>query len=163
MTHADSERDQGTTGAREDDGPAPARRGRRERGWALPAAPGEGGGIPLVEDDLLVRRAIEGIVLTRPGERLMLPRFGCRAHELLFRPLTPAVLDAIAFRVEDAVRRFEDRIVPTQVRARRDPQHPGAVWVDLQYRTKRGGRTGLVELRLGPDAPSAGGGGGRRP
>ena len=72
------------------------------------------------------------ILGTKPGERQMLPQFGCRIHELLFAPDTKATSSAIAHHVEEALRRWEKRIEVEKVDAKIESQ--GAVRVTVDYR-----------------------------
>ena len=42
-----------------------------------------------------IRNAVTQLLLTEPGERLMLPRFGCRLRRYLFQPLDEATFEGI--------------------------------------------------------------------
>lgn len=46
------------------------------------------------------------LILTRRGERVHQPEFGCRIHEYLFEPMTPENIDGIRTSVSDAVDRW---------------------------------------------------------
>ena len=63
------------------------------RGWSFPFTidPARGG-VALSEFEENIRQNITIILGTRPGERQMLPQFGCRIHELLFAPVSSFVL-----------------------------------------------------------------------
>ena len=56
------------------------------RGLAFPFQVNQRGEIALVTGQRDVEQSIRIILETAPGERVMRPEFGCRAHELLFAP-----------------------------------------------------------------------------
>ena len=69
------------------------------RGWAFPFHfDPAGGGVALSEFEENIRQNITIIIGTRPGERQMLPEFGCRIHELLFSPSTASTAHQAARR-----------------------------------------------------------------
>ena len=102
-----------------------------------------GGGVALSEYEENIRQNITIIIGTRPGERQMLPEFGCRIHELLFSPSTASTAHQAARFVTDALARWEPRIEVMEVNSRPDPS--GAIRIELVYRIIS---TGAVE-RLG--------------
>jgi len=103
------------------------------RGWAFPFRfdPARGS-VGLSEYEENIRQNITIILGTRPGERQMLPQFGCRIHELLFAPDTRATSSAIAHHVDEALRRWERRIEVQKVDASIEAQ--GAVKVTVEYK-----------------------------
>jgi phage baseplate assembly protein W len=102
------------------------------RGWAFPFGfDSATGGIATSAGEENIRQCISIILSTRPGERQMLPEFGCRLHDLLFAPNTRATAALIAHHVRDALARYEPRIEVVHVGA--EPQQTGAVHVDVEY------------------------------
>ena len=102
------------------------------RGWAFPFRfDAARGGVGLSEYEENIRQNITIILGTRPGERQMLPQFGCRIHELLFAPDTRATSSAVAHHVEEALRRWERRIEVRKVDAKVEAQ--GAIRVNVEY------------------------------
>lgn len=102
------------------------------RGWAFPFRfDAARGGVGLSEYEENIRQNITIILGTRPGERQMLPQFGCRIHELLFAPDTRATSSAVAHHVEEALRRWERRIEVQKVDAKVEAQ--GAIRVNVEY------------------------------
>jgi phage baseplate assembly protein W len=87
-----------------------------------------------------IRQNITIIIGTRPGERQMLPDFGCRIHDLLFAPNTGATAHIAARHVDQALRRWERRIEVQKVDARADPS--GAIRVEVVYKIVS---TGAIE------------------
>ena len=102
------------------------------RGWAFPFRfDAARGGVGLSEYEENIRQNITIILGTRPGERQMLPQFGCRIHELLFAPDTRATSSAVAHHVEESLRRWERRIEVRKVDAKVEAQ--GAIRVNVEY------------------------------
>jgi phage baseplate assembly protein W len=105
------------------------------RGWSFPfrfdAASGQ---VQLSEFEENIRQCITIILATRPGERQMLPNFGCKVHELLFAPNTDATSIIAASHVKDALGRWEPRIEVQSVDA--SPDAAGALRLEVMYRIR---------------------------
>lgn len=103
------------------------------RGWAFPFQfdPARGS-VGMSDQEENIRQTITIIIGTRPGERQMLPDFGCRIHELLFTPHTRATASVIAHHVTEALRRWEKRIEVLKVDSW--PEAGGAVRVQVEYK-----------------------------
>ena len=103
------------------------------RGWAFPFRfDAASGGVALSEYEENIRQSVTIILGTRPGERLTLPEFGCRIHEMLFAPNTRATAAMVAYHVEQALKRWEPRIEVTGIQAR--PGNAGELKVEVDYR-----------------------------
>lgn len=90
------------------------------------------GRVTYVRGDELVRQSIETILDTEPGERLMLPTFGCGLRRYLMAPNTSATRTAIAEDIEAALSRWEPRIRVTNV-AVTAGEDPALVWIEIAY------------------------------
>ncbi len=102
------------------------------RGWSFPFKfDGATGAVSYTEFEENIRQSMSLILATRPGERQMLPEFGCRAHELMFAPNNPATASQIASHVEVALNRWEPRIEINSVKAISEPS--GSVRVVVDY------------------------------
>jgi hypothetical protein len=106
------------------------------RGLAFPFQVNPRGEIALVAAERDIEQSIRIILGTRPGERVMRPAFGCRAHELLFAPRDSATEGLMAEYVEQALGRWEPRIEVQNVDVSSDPQQDGALLVEIDYRIK---------------------------
>jgi phage baseplate assembly protein W len=103
------------------------------RGWAFPFQfDSATGGAAYSEFEENIRQNITIILGTKPGERQMLPQFGCRIHELLFAPNTRATSAMVAHHVAEALRRWEKRIEVLKVDATGD--EAGTVKVAVDYK-----------------------------
>ena len=79
------------------------------RGWAFPVRP-QAGRLLYASDAEDVRQAIRIILETAPGERVVLPDFGCRINELLFAAGNAATRSLAELYVRQALDRWEPRI-----------------------------------------------------
>ena len=105
------------------------------RGWKFPFQFDRAtGGVAYSEYEQNIKESITVILGTKPGERQMLPEFGCRMHELMFSANTQATANSVAAYVKEALVRWEPRIEVTQVQAWPDPQ--GAMQVQVHYKIR---------------------------
>lgn len=103
------------------------------RGWSFPFRfDSASGAVGLSEFEENIRQCITIILATRPGERQMLPAFGCRIHELLFAPNTTTTGLIAEGHVRDALERWEPRVEVERVNAA--PDATGALRVEVLYR-----------------------------
>jgi hypothetical protein len=111
------------------------------RGFAFPFHfDPAGGGVALSEYEENIRQNVSIILGTQPGERQMMPHFGCRVHELLFAPNNGYAGQLAAQYVEEALTQWEPRIKVEQVNAVSDPT--GSIRLQVEYRIVS---TGAVE------------------
>ena len=102
------------------------------KGWAFPFGfDRASGGVKTSTGEENIKQCISVILSTRPGERQMLPEFGCRLHEVLFSPNTRATSALIAHHVKTALVRWEPRIEVIDVLA--EAEQNGSVNVDVHY------------------------------
>ena len=85
------------------------------QGWAFPVAVDPRGRVAMARHGQDIEQAMQMILLTPLGQRLMRPTFGCRIHELMFAPndLSTATL-ACAY-VHEALVMWEPRIQVLEV------------------------------------------------
>ncbi len=103
-------------------------------GWASPVAVDENtGDIRLSRHENDVEEAIVTILKTAPGERLMRPDFGCGIHDYVFAPDNAQTAGMIRFHVEQALGRWEPRIVNLSVRVSSDRARPGVLLIHIAY------------------------------
>jgi len=106
------------------------------QGLAFPLQINPKGEIALARGERDIVQAIHIILGTAPGERVMRPEFGCRAHELLFAPCSAATKALLVEYVEQALGRWEPRIEVHDVVVSDDMRSDGALLVDIRYRVK---------------------------
>lgn len=102
------------------------------RGWAFPVTV-EGGAVRFAVDEDDIRQAILLILQTAPGERVMLPSFGCRINELVFAAGNAASLSLAQLYVRQALEQWEPRIEQIAVTAVIDTSQPQCMVVTVSY------------------------------
>ena len=105
-------------------------------GWAFPVRPVNGRlGYARYEED--VEQAIEIILRTAPGERVMKPAFGAGLREFVFAGNGPVTHR----RVEEAVRRAlvdqEARITVERIQVRAGDGDPNLMEIEIDYVIRR--------------------------
>lgn len=102
-------------------------------GLRLPLSPpATGGPMPRVAGMDRIRQSIETVLATEPGERVMMPEFGCGLRRFLMTPNTVATRTAIQEEVTEALTLWEPRIRLTRVNVT-PGDVPTLVWVDVAY------------------------------
>ncbi len=80
-----------------------------------------------------VRQALWVLLSTVPGERVMLPTFGCALWRMVFRSLTTTTITEIRAAVAKSVLEYEPRIDLEDVQVQADPTREGLVTITLAY------------------------------
>jgi phage baseplate assembly protein W len=103
-------------------------------GWAFPIAVDDAGTIALADGWRDVEQAIEIILSTGPGERVMRPEFGCAVHEYVFDGINPEMMGRVDRAVRAALDRWEPRIEVEAVDF--TPRGEEVLVIDVTYRLK---------------------------
>jgi len=106
------------------------------RGLAFPLRTNARGELALATPERDIQEAIRIILGTRPGERVMRPDFGCRAHELLFEPMDAGTETLMQQYVAEALDMWEPRIDVLGVNVYVDREVDGALWTEIYYLIK---------------------------
>jgi phage baseplate assembly protein W len=108
------------------------------KGWAFPPQPDGRGGIALAAGASEIDQAIEVILGTGPGQRVMRPDFGCKIHDLAFAPINANTLGLVQRYVEEAVAWWEPRVELLEVEVQTDPslRAVGKLIITLRYRVR---------------------------
>lgn len=119
------------------------------RGWQFPFQVNPAtGGVAMSEYESNIRDCMSLIIGTRPGERQMLPEFGCRINEMLFAPNTADTAGAVAHAVREALNRWEPRIEVLSVDAW--PDQTGSIRVQVNYTIRSTGSEQELNMMLNP-------------
>jgi phage baseplate assembly protein W len=102
------------------------------RGWAFPVRV-QGSSVLFAADDEDIRQAILLILQTAPGERVMLPTFGCRINELVFAAGNASSLSLAQLYVREALEQWEPRIQVAGVAASIDAAQPDCMLISVDY------------------------------
>jgi uncharacterized protein len=102
-------------------------------GWSFPVKPDPvSGRLRFAVHDECVEQAIQLILLTARGERVMLPQFGAGLRRWVFEPNTPATHRAIEHEVRTALIDWEPRIDLRRVEVAAG-EEPNLLLVELDY------------------------------
>ena len=85
-----------------------------------------------VKDKAAIVQAIQGILLTRKGERPFQPELGCDVQNMLFEPLDYASAGSIKQEIRETIDRYEPRINVTRLVCNPDFDNNGYD-VEMQY------------------------------
>jgi phage baseplate assembly protein W len=64
------------------------------------------GAVATVDEDQHIRQRLEQILFTSPGERVMVPDFGCGARDLIFEANGPVLAAATEFKIAKALQTY---------------------------------------------------------
>src|SRR4051794_37035994 len=105
-------------------------------GWPFPIRPDEQGHLRLTGGEEKVRQSLWIILSTAPGERQMLPQFGCGIHDLLFEPNTAALRGLVQEKIREGLVRWEPRIDVLDVRVEPDGEASNILLIYIDYRMR---------------------------
>jgi phage baseplate assembly protein W len=121
-------------------------------GWPLLPLPDEHGALQWPDLARSVRETIRIVLSTRPGEQLMRPEFGGGLDRLLHQPNTVATRREMRDLVQDALTRWEQRILLDAVEVWEVPGEPSQVRVEIAYRLARTGAPGAMNVTVALEA-----------
>lgn len=117
------------------------------RGARFPLRPDARGRMPYCDGADLIQQSILLILLTRPGERPLRPRFGCGLDRYLMQPNNVTTRALIQQDIERALSRWEPRVDLGEVRV--EPgDDPALVVIDISYTHAGDGRPGTLQFPL---------------
>ena len=105
-------------------------------GWAFPIAVDPHGRIALASQENEIEQAIQMILLTPKGQRVMRPDFGCHIHELLFAQNDGTTAGLAVHYVTEALNMWEPRIRLLGVRAVQDTNNDSRLLIEIDYEIK---------------------------
>jgi phage baseplate assembly protein W len=103
------------------------------QGWPFPIKPDPNGKLGFLAGEDRIKQSIWIILSTAPGERLMLPDFGCGIQDLLFQPNTTALRGVVQQHVRDALVKWEPRINVLDVRVETPPEGRNYLLIRIDY------------------------------
>lgn len=107
------------------------------RGWSFPPTfslvPL---GVAMLEQEADIASSLEVLLTTIPGERMLLPEFGCNLEELIFENLDTTTRTLLEDKVESAILYYEPRIELEKVSLDGSRELEGVVLIDVTYRVR---------------------------
>lgn len=90
----------------------------------------------MLEEEADIVSSLEILLTTAPGERVMLPQYGCNLEELVFETLDTRMKTLMADKVESAILYHEPRIELERVRLDESREVEGVILIEINYRVK---------------------------
>ena len=106
------------------------------RGLPFPFKPGTNGRLTYLDGAAKVRQSIWILLSTAPGERQMMPDYGCGIHNLVFQANTATLRSLIGANVREALVRWEPRIDLIDVRVETPPEARNYLLIRIDYRLR---------------------------
>ena len=103
------------------------------RGWKFPVNVDSGGKMAASRYEEDVSEAIEIILGTSKGERVMHPDFGCGIHDFVFSIPNSATLGMMEESVKDSLVLWEPRIEVKDVEVHEESSDSGKILISISY------------------------------
>lgn len=116
--------------------------------WPLLPVPDANGQLNFPSLETSVRQLIQIILRTRPGEQLLRPEFGAGLENYLHEPNTLLTRRRIRDLINDALEKWERRIILDRIDVREVESEPAQIRVELGYRLRRTGLPQQMGLTL---------------
>jgi hypothetical protein len=105
-------------------------------GWKFPLQVTPTGAIATSSEEQKIEESILLILSTAPGERLMLPDFGCGIHDLVFAPNSSGTISQVVDLVRRSLTKYEPRIDVLDVSAQTADGQPNLLLIRVDYRVR---------------------------
>lgn len=105
-------------------------------GWKFPLQVTPRGAIAMSSEEQKIEESILLILSTAPGERLMLPDFGCGIHDLVFAPNDSGTVSKVVDLVRRSLTKYEPRIDVLDVTAETSSEQPNLLLIRADYRIR---------------------------
>jgi len=104
------------------------------RGWSFPPEfQKETGAVKMLEDEADIKSSLEILLATRPGERIMLPEYGCNLEELLFKPMNLTLKTYVIDLIKTAILYHEPRIDVNKIDIDTADELNGVLMINIDY------------------------------
>ena len=111
-------------------------------GWKFPLQVTPSGKIAQARYEQKIEESIYLILSTAPGERLMMPDFGCGIHDLVFAPNNASTPTRVVQAVRKALAAYEPRIDVLDLNAQTAPDPPNLLLIRISYRIRSNNAVG---------------------
>jgi phage baseplate assembly protein W len=106
------------------------------RGWKFPVKVDACGNIAISQHEQNIREAMEIILSTAKGERVMQPDFGCGIFDFTFAALNTATAGMIEASVREALTLWEPRMEVDKVDVSADKSEEGKIIICINYKVR---------------------------
>lgn len=106
-------------------------------GWSFPPSfDNISGETAMLSDNADVESSLNVLLSTRPGERVMLPSYGCNLDELVFESMTTTFKAYVKDLVKTAILFHEPRIRLNDIRLDDSAETEGCILIIIDYTVK---------------------------
>jgi len=91
------------------------------------------GSVLMVSNAEDISQSLQILLSTRPGERVMLPQYGCNLDVFLFEPITTTLIAYVKELIHTAVLYFEPRINLDLITINTEQVNDGVILISLDY------------------------------
>lgn len=105
-------------------------------GWKFPLQVDARGRITTARYEQRIEESLYLILSTVPGERVMMPKFGCGMHDLVFAPNNAATRNLVVDQVRRALIDYEPRIDVLNVNAETSEGEANLLLIRVDYRIR---------------------------
>lgn len=103
-------------------------------GWSFPPDfDWRSSSVTMVSEDEDIKQSLRILLSTSPGERVMLPAFGCGLRTLVFENLSESTVTEIQDLVGRAILFFESRITVDRIDVDVENVYDGVILIDIHY------------------------------
>jgi phage baseplate assembly protein W len=103
-------------------------------GWGFPPTfEVASGGVGMLSDEEDIQSSLQILLSTRPGERVMLPKYGCNLDEMIFEPLTTTFKTYMKDLIKTAILQFEARIDVNDIGLDDTGELEGRILITVDY------------------------------
>jgi phage baseplate assembly protein W len=103
-------------------------------GWSFPPAFDKTSGtVKMVSNEEDIAQSLQILLSTRPGERVMLPQYGCNLDVFMFESITTTLVAYVKELIQTAILYFEPRINLDLITINTDSIVGGVILIELEY------------------------------
>jgi phage baseplate assembly protein W len=103
-------------------------------GWSFPPAfDNTSGSVRMVSNEEDIAQSLQILLSTRPGERVMLPQYGCNLDVFLFESITTTLVAYVKELIQTAILYYEPRINLDLITIDTDRVVEGIILIELEY------------------------------
>ena len=107
-------------------------------GWKFPPTfDKKTGSVVLVSEEEDIRESLLILLSTKPGERVMLPDYGCDLTSSVFEPIDSTLINQIKRKIEFAVLYYEPRIILEDIEIEPGTENDGLLMIELIYTVRK--------------------------
>ncbi len=104
------------------------------RGWGFPPEFSKNtNSVLLTEGGEDIDKSLEILLSTRPGERIMVPEYGCNLDELIFKPLNLTLKTFVTDLIKTAILYYEPRIDVEKISIDQSTDNDGILLISIDY------------------------------